>query len=61
MHELSERIRRLLDIAVWAFAGLAALSINDVAAIMTIGAGAVSIACGAVRLYDRFRPRRAGG
>lgn len=54
MHEFSEQTKRLLDIIAAACAGVAAITINDVAAFVTVLAGIVSIACGAVRLYDRF-------
>ena len=58
MHDLSEHTKRILDIAAAVLAAGAAISLNQVAVIVTIGAGLVSMACGAVRLIDWFERRR---
>jgi hypothetical protein len=62
MHEFSAAVRRLLDFSTVAFAAVAAVSLEQVATIVTIGAGAMSIICGAIRVYEwlKARPRRAG-
>lgn len=59
MHDLSENTRRILDGCTAALAAAAALSLNQVALLVTIAAGLVSIACGAVRLIDWVERRRA--
>lgn len=47
---------RTLDLATWVSGAIAAVSFwQGVALAVTILAGIVSVACGCVRLYDRFR------
>lgn len=60
MHDLSETTKRILDLVTAALAGFAALTINDVAVILTVVATAVSIICGGIRIYDRLRYGRGG-
>ena len=60
MHELSETSRRILDGATLTCASLATvLTLNRIAVMVTIGAGIISMLCGAVRLYDRFKAGRS--
>jgi hypothetical protein len=61
MHDLSETTKRILDICAGLFFAAAAVTLNQVAVVVTIAAGVVSIACGTVRLLDRLRygPRGA--
>jgi hypothetical protein len=48
--------RHLLDWAMWGFAVIAgALSLAKVALILSCLAALVSILCGGVKLYDRYR------
>jgi MFS superfamily sulfate permease-like transporter len=55
MHDLSEHGKRFIDIGAWLFAGVAAVSLAQTALIITILAGLVSIALGAIRLHDRIK------
>jgi hypothetical protein len=58
MHELSDSAKRFLDFLTLLFASVAAgMTLERVAAIITIAAGLMSIACGCVRLWE-FRDRR---
>jgi hypothetical protein len=59
MHELSEQTKRLIDFAAFGLTGVAgavqAISLSDVALVVTIIAGLLSAAWTAVRFYDRLR------
>jgi hypothetical protein len=59
MHDLSETTKRVLDIVTGLFFAAAAVTLHQVAVVVTIIAGVVSIACGAVRLYDRYKYGRS--
>jgi hypothetical protein len=63
MHELSEQTKRLIDFAAFGLTGLAgavqAISLSDVALVVTIIAGVLSSAWTGVRLYDRARNGRS--
>ena len=58
-HDLSEGTKRVLDFA-GALSAVAAIGLSQVALIVSIIAGLMSIAWYAVRLYDRFRHGEAG-
>jgi hypothetical protein len=60
MHDLSERTKHLIDFGTFAFAGAAAVTLNQVAVGVTIVAGVVSIILGAIRIYDRMKFGRPG-
>lgn len=59
MHEFSEFTKRILDAGAWLFFIMAgALTLDRVAAIITIISGLIGIACGSVRLLEyRHRSR----
>jgi hypothetical protein len=58
MHELSEGARRILDALTVLFAAAAgALTLDRVAAIVTIAAGLMSCACGLLRFHE-WRERK---
>jgi hypothetical protein len=61
MHEFSEVTKRVLDTGTWLFFIMAgALTLDRVAAIVTIISGLIGIACGSVRLLEyRHRSRAA--
>ena len=58
-HDLNEHTKRVLDFA-GALSAVAAISLSQVALLVSIVAGLLSIAWYAVRLWDRFRTGRAG-
>lgn len=59
MHEFSAGAKRLLDtITAVFFAGAAWMTLDRAAAMVTIAAGLVSIACGCVRLGEWWARRR---
>jgi hypothetical protein len=59
MHELSEQTKRLIDLCAFGLTGFAgavqAVSLSDVALVVTIAAGLLSAAWTAMRFYDRIR------
>ena len=56
MHHLSDQTNRWLDGLTFLFAGVSAVSLlQDVAVVVTILAGLVSIILGGIRVYDRIR------
>jgi hypothetical protein len=60
MHELSDSAKRILDVIMWSFAVVAgAMTLDRVAAIVTIAAGLISCACGLIRLAEWRERRRA--
>lgn len=60
MHELSDGARRILDALTFVFAGAAgALTLDRAAAIVTICAGLMSIACGWLRFHEWRERKRA--
>lgn len=59
MHELSDAAKRILDLSTAALALVTAVSLNEVATVITIAAGLMSIACGAVRLLEWNERRRS--
>lgn len=64
MHELSEQTKRFIDLGAFSLTGLAgavqAISLSDVALVVTIVAGALSAAWTAMRFYDRVKYGRGG-
>ena len=54
VHELSDHTKRALDL-VGAVSAVAAISLSQVALMVSIIAGLLSITWYGVRLYDRFR------
>lgn len=55
MHDLSEPTKRLIELASFLCAGVAAVSLSQAALIVTICAGLMSLILGGVRLYDRLK------
>ena len=58
-HDLNEHTKRVLDFA-GALSAVAAISLSQVALLVSIVAGLLSIAWYGIRIYDRFRTGRAG-
>jgi hypothetical protein len=58
-HDLNEHTKRVLDFA-GALSAVAAISLSQIALMVSIVAGLLSILWYAVRLYDRFKHGRAG-
>lgn len=59
MHEFSEFTKRILDGCTWLMFAAAAITLDQVAATITIVSGLLGAACGALRLYESFERRRA--
>ena len=59
MHEFSTATRRLLDICTIVFAALAGVTLEQVATMVTIGAGTMSMICGGIRVCEWLRARKA--
>jgi hypothetical protein len=60
VHDLNEHTKRVLD-AVGAVSAAAAISLSQVALLVSIVAGLLSITWYGVRLFDRFKYGRGGG
>lgn len=59
LHDLNEGTKRVLDI-LGAASAVAAISLSQVALLVSIVAGLLSITWYGVRLFDRFRYGRGG-
>jgi len=59
MHELSEQTKRFIDLGAFGLTGLAgaaqAITLSDVALVVTILAGLLSAAWTVMRFYDRLK------
>jgi hypothetical protein len=59
-HELSEHTKRLLDV-IGALSAVAAISLSQVALMVSIIAGLMSITWYGVRIFDRMKYGRGSG
>jgi hypothetical protein len=59
-HELSEHTKRLLDV-IGALSAVAAISLSQVALMVSIIAGLMSITWYGVRIFDRMKYGRGNG
>ena len=59
-HDLSDHTKRALDVLA-ALGSVTAIGLSQVAAMVSIAAGLMSIAWLGVRMYDRFRYGHGGG
>ena len=55
MHDLSEPAKKLIDIITFLCAGVAVVSLSQVAVVLTIISTVIAIILGGIRIHDRVK------